>query len=85
MLLEFCCVARRRAPVAAARRFYVSEAAGADARLASCLPRRGEAYLLKQTVVVLVYGPKPCAVSPKCLTFGDGTFVRTTPSRPKAL
>jgi DNA polymerase III subunit chi len=56
--------------------FYVSEAAGAEARLRLACRVAEKAYLAKQTVVVLFDEP---ALLPKfdemLWTFGDGTFV----------
>jgi DNA polymerase-3 subunit chi len=56
--------------------FYVSEAAGADARLRLACRVAEKAYLAKQTVVVLF---DDAALLPKfdemLWTFGDGTFV----------
>jgi DNA polymerase-3 subunit chi len=56
--------------------FYVSEAAGADARLRLACRVAEKAYLARQTVVVLF---DDAALLPKfdemLWTFGDGTFV----------
>jgi DNA polymerase III subunit chi len=56
--------------------FYVSEAAGADARLRLACRVAEKAYLAKQTVVVLF---DDATLLPKfdemLWTFGDGTFV----------
>ena len=56
--------------------FYVSEAAGVEARLRLACRVAEKAYLAKQTVVVLFDDP---ALLPKfdelLWTFGDGTFV----------
>jgi DNA polymerase III subunit chi len=56
--------------------FYVSEAAGAEARLRLACRVAEKAYLAKQTVVVLF---DDAALLPKfdemLWTFGDGTFV----------
>jgi DNA polymerase-3 subunit chi len=56
--------------------FYVSEAAGADARLRLACRVAEKAYLAKQTVVVLVDDPEDLRRFDEMLwTFGDGTFV----------
>jgi DNA polymerase III subunit chi len=56
--------------------FYVSEAAGADARLRLACRVAEKAYLAKQTVVVLFDDSEPLRRFDEMLwTFGDGTFV----------
>ncbi|HYJ42140.1 MAG TPA: DNA polymerase III subunit chi, partial [Steroidobacteraceae bacterium] len=56
--------------------FYVSEAAGADARLRLACRVAEKAYLAKQTVVVLIDDPEALRRFDEMLwTFGDGTFV----------
>jgi DNA polymerase III subunit chi len=56
--------------------FYVSEAAGADARLRLACRVAEKAYLAKQNVVVLVEDPESLRRFDELLwTFGDGTFV----------
>jgi DNA polymerase-3 subunit chi len=56
--------------------FYVSEAAGADARLRLACRVAEKAYLAKQTVVVLLDDPETLRRFDEMLwTFGDGSFV----------
>jgi DNA polymerase-3 subunit chi len=56
--------------------FYVSEAAGADARLRLACRVAEKAYLAKQTVVVLIDDPEALRRFDEMLwTFGDGSFV----------
>jgi len=56
--------------------FYVSEAAGADARLRLACRVAEKAYLAKQTVVVLFDDAEPLRRFDEMLwTFGDGSFV----------
>jgi DNA polymerase-3 subunit chi len=56
--------------------FYVSEAAGADARVRLACRVAEKAYLAKQTVVVLFDDSEALRhFDEKLWTFGDGTFV----------
>jgi DNA polymerase-3 subunit chi len=56
--------------------FYLSETAGADARLRLACRVAEKAYLAKQSVVVLVEDPESLRRFDELLwTFGDGTFV----------
>jgi DNA polymerase-3 subunit chi len=56
--------------------FYVSEAAGADARLRLACRVAEKAYLARQTVVVLFDDSEALRPFDEMLwTFGDGTFV----------
>jgi DNA polymerase-3 subunit chi len=56
--------------------FYVSEAAGADARLRLACRVAEKAYLAKQSVVVLLDDAEALRRFDELLwTFGDGTFV----------
>ena len=56
--------------------FYVSEAAGADARLRIACRVAEKAYLAKQNIVVLVDDAETLRRFDELLwTFGDGTFV----------